>query len=508
MTLVAGVDFGTASVRVSIFEVGRGARGFGSAAIATRRSRRDPLLATQRHADHLAALESAFAAALADAAVDGRALAALAVDTTGSTVVALDAALQPLSPYYLWCDHRAWREAEAITGLGVGAVPALAWCGGRYSSEWGWAKALHALRHEKRIRARAATFAEHCDVIVATLIGARDVAALPRSVCAAGHKWLWHDGWPAAEAFSGLDPVLAAQVAAMGERVLTSDHVAGGLCAEWAQRLGLREGLPVPVGALDAHWDAIGAGCRVGDAVHVLGTSGCLMAVADSAGPMPGIPGVVRGSIDPARWGIEAGLSAVGALFEAIARRARTPLATLTAAIAHHQPSQTGLVRFPWDHGDRGPHADATLRGAVLGWQLSHSAADELFAAIEGTAMHTRLLLERMAAQGILVHRMIHGGGIPQRNRVLNQVFANVLGLPVRIPREAVTGRGSAIFAALAAGCFKTLAEAQTAMSPDYEEIEPQPGAHARYDAPFARFETLYHALAPFARSTSPEAHR
>lgn len=501
MTLVAGVDFGTASVRVSIFEVGRGARGFGVAPIATRRSRSDPLLATQKHADHLRALEHAFAAALSDAAVDGHEISSVAIATTGSTVVALDAQLKPLSPYYLWCDHRAWREAEEITSLGAESLPALAWCGGRYSSEWGWSKVLHALRHDATTRARAVTFAEHCDVMVATLVGLRDVTAMPRSACAAGHKWLWHDVWPPEDAVGRLDPRLAALTARMTGPVLTSDQIAGGLSSEWASRLGLRAGIPIPVGALDAHWDAVGAGCRVGDAVHVLGTSGCLMTVADTAGPMPGIPGVARGSIHPARWGIEAGLAAVGALFEAIARRARRSVDALTRSTSGFRPAQTGLIRLPWDHGDRGPHADATLRGVCLGWQLSHSTADELFAAIEGVAMHTRLLLERMARAGVRVDRMIHGGGIPRKNPLLNQVFANVLQRPVLVPREDATGRGSAVFAALAARCFTTLEDAQATMTPTYERVDPQRHAREPYDELYARFATLYDVIAPFART-------
>jgi len=502
MTIVAGIDFGTASVRVSVYEVGYGLRGLSTSPIVTRRLRRDPLLATQRHADHLKALESAFAGALAASRVPGHAIAALGVSTTGSTVVALDERAQPIAPYALWCDHRAWREAEAFTGS---ALPALAWCGGRYSSEWGWAKVLYALRHDRRVRRCAATFAEHCDVIVGTLTGVTQVGTLRRSACAAGHKWLWHQGWPADETLAQIDPLLSGRAQAMAGPVLASDQIAGGLCAEWAKRLGLREGLPVPVGALDAHWDAVGAGCRVGDAVHVLGTSGCLMAVADHAGPMPGIPGVVFGSIDPARWGIESGLAAVGSLFEAIARRARRPLQALTETTKGHRPGQTGLLRMPWDHGDRGPHADATLRGVCLGWQLNHTAADELFAAMEGTAMHTRLLLERMSRQGVQTRRMVHGGGIPRRNPVLNQVFANVLNMPIRVPREDITGRGSAIFAACAAGAYRSLAEAQADMAPHCDEIEPQADARAPCDELYARFARLYEALAPLARSAPLE---
>lgn len=500
MTVVAGIDFGSASVRASVFDVSGRCLGSGEAPIPTQRSRTDPLLATQRHEDHLQALEKAVSAALHNSGVRGDNIAALALDTTGSTVVALDDRMRPVMPYYLWSDHRAWREAEALTAAGVAALPALAWCGGRYSSEWGWAKVLHALRHAPRVKKRAVTFAEHCDVMVATLTGVQHPWQMKRSVCAAGHKWLWHDGWPDDVALSTVDPLLAGRTAAMPAQVHSSDVVAGGLCAEWAARLGLREGIPVPVGALDAHWDAVGAGCREGDAVHVLGTSGCLIAVAANATPMPGIPGVVRGSVAPSMWGIEAGLAAVGSLFEAIARRARRTLPALTAQLTSHRPGQTGLIRIPWDHGDRGIIADARLRGVCIGWQLSHSAADELFAAMEGVAMHTRLLLKHMATHGVRVERMIHGGGIPQRNPVLNRVFANVLGMPVRVPIDPVAGRGSAMFAALAAGSFESLQEAQAAMAPRCTDIEPEAGTATACDALYSRFEHLYHAFAGTAR--------
>jgi L-ribulokinase len=158
----------------------------------------------------------------------------------------------------------------------------------------------------------------------------------------------------------------------MGGHYARSDRLAGTLSPAWAGRLGLRPGIPIPVGALDAHWDAIGAGIGLGDVVNVIGTSTCVMAIAESPGPIPGVGGVVPGSVHPSYTGIEAGLSAAGDLFDAIARRARTTPADLFAAIAEYRSGQTGLLRLAWDNGDRTVLGDPNLRGLTLGWSLAH----------------------------------------------------------------------------------------------------------------------------------------
>src|SRR5215475_9357572 len=297
MTIVAGIDFGTASVRVSILDSERGRLGFGTASYPVARRRDDADFATQRHADHCQALEAAFAAALADAKVKGTDIAALAIDTTGSTVVPLDEKLRPLGDYYLWCDHRAWREAGEITAKGrERKLAALDWSGGVYSSEWGFAKLLHWLRANPDLRGRFYTAAEHCDLMAATLCGITDPADMPRSVCAMGHKWMWNDalgGLPSDAFLSSVDPLLAGSHARLNGRYGTSDVIAGELSAEWARRLGLKAGIPIPIGALDAHWDAVGAGCQLGDVANVIGTSTCIMALSKESRLIPGVSGIV-----------------------------------------------------------------------------------------------------------------------------------------------------------------------------------------------------------------------
>jgi L-ribulokinase len=203
----------------------------------------------------------------------------------------------------------------------------------------------------------------------------------------------------------------------------------------------------------------------------------------------------VRGSIHPGKLGIEAGLSAVGSLFDAIALRANITIADLMESVKNHTAGQTGLLRFAWDDGDRSVLVDPTLRGITMGWRLNHTAADELFAAIEGTAFHTRIILDRLQDHGAPIARIIHGGGIPQRNETLNRVYADVLNKPILVPDKDTTSLGSAIFAFLAAGTFRSVEEAQAVLSPGYRVIEPV-AEHARvYEDIFPKFRNLYFTL-------------
>jgi L-ribulokinase len=271
--------------------------------------------------------------------------------------------------------------------------------------------------------------------------------------------------------------------------------VAGRLCPAWAERLGLKAGIPIPVGAFDAHWDALGAGAALGDVVNITGTSTCIVAMSERADLIPGLCGVVPGSVDPGRTGIEAGMSATGDVFEAIARRAGVKLAELSQGLDAYRPGQTGLMRIPWDNGDRTILVNPEVSGVTLGWRLTHTAQDELFAAIEGAAFHTRIIFEHMEEHGVPILRVINGGGIPQRNQVLNQVYANVLNKPVLVPEADVTSLGSALFAFLAAGTFASVSEAQAALCPAYRTFTPDPASRAAYDELYRHFRTLYYEL-------------
>jgi L-ribulokinase len=499
MTIVAGVDFGTLSVRVTIVDTERGRLGSGTADYPLHRKKDDPDYATQSHDDHMRALAEATHKATADARVHGNQIAALAIDTTGSSVVPVDANLQPLDEYYLWCDHRSWREAALITETARRKkLQAIDWCGGTYSSEWGFSKLLHWLRHNPEKRERFASAFEHCDMAAAVLCGITDPAKAPRSICAMGHKWMWNEslgGLPGEDFLLEVDPLLKGVRAKLQGRYATSDKLAGQLVSERAEKLGLRPGIPIPVGAFDAHWDAVGAGARTGDVVNVVGTSTCIIAMSDDTRLIPGVCGVVPGSVHPRKTGVEAGLSATGDIFEAIARRANSNVATLSEGLAAYSAGQTGLLRLTWDNGDRTVLVNPELGGITLGWHLTHSAQDELFAAIEGTAFHTRVILERMEQNGVPIRRVINAGGIPQKNEVLNRVYANVLNKPVLIPKTDVTSLGSAIFAALAAGAFRSLEDAQDALCPEYRVVEPDAKSAETYEELYALYRDLYFAF-------------
>ena len=494
--VVAGADFGTLSVRVSIFDSEAGRLGAGVAEYPLHRLKSDPDYATQSHEDHMRALVEALRNALGSANVEGRQVKALALDTTGSSVVPVDANLQPLDEYYLWCDHRAWREAgEITTKAHEYGLEAIEWSGGVYSSEWGFSKLLHWLRHNSGKREKLGSAFEHCDFVAATLCGVNNVAQAKRSVCAMGHKWLWNEslgGLPPEEFLVSVDPLLAGVRAKLQGDYATSDQIYGMLSEEWAAKLGLSTEVVIPVGAFDAHWDAIAAGVRLGDMVNVIGTSTCIIGLNDAETLVPGVCGVVPGSVDPRLTGIEAGLSAVGDIFDAIARRAGSSVAVLSQEINQYRAGQTGLLRFTWDNGDRTVLVNPELGGMTLGWHLTSSPADELFAAIEGTAFHTRIILERMEENGVPIKRVINGGGIPKKNDVLNQVYANVLNKPILVPQGDTTSLGSAIFAFLAAKAFPTIEAAQDALCPEHIAFHPQRESVAVYQKIFALYRRLY----------------
>jgi len=496
MAIVAGVDFGTLSVRVSIVDSAKGMLGSAVSEYPLHRKREDPEYATQSHDDHMRALATATRAALKDAGVAGDKIEAIALDTTGSSVIPVGAGMVPLDEYYLWCDHRAKSEAAEITELAHREkLEAIEWCGGIYSSEWGWAKLLHWLRHNPAKRAQLASAFEHCDMVAATLCGVTDPAKAKRSVCAMGHKWLWHPdlgGLPPEEFLVKLDPLLAGVREKLQGTYETSDKIAGTLSHFWAEKLGSKAGIPIPVGAFDAHWDAIGAGTQEKDIANVIGTSTCIIGISRQTQLVPGVCGVVKGSVHPSYTGIEAGLSATGDIFNAIATRANTTVSELSRGLEGYRAGQTGLLRMTWDNGDRTVLVNANLRGMTLGWNLQHTAKDELFAAIEGTAFHTRVILDRMAEHGTKIERVINAGGIPQTNTALNQIYANVLGRPVLVPSRKVTSLGSAIFAFLAAGTFRSIEEAQRQICPPHTVYKPDPESQRVYDQLYPLYKRLY----------------
>jgi L-ribulokinase len=212
----------------------------------------------------------------------------------------------------------------------------------------------------------------------------------------------------------------------------------------------------------------------------------------------------VPGSVYPQQVGVEAGLSAVGDIFAAIAARAQSSVADLSKKVETYVAGQTGLLRLTWDNGDRTVLVNPALGGVTFGWDLTHTPADEMFAAIEGTAMHTRIILERMEENGTQIRRLINGGGIPKRNALLNQVYANVMNKPVLVAEGDVTSLGSVIFAFLAAGEFASVEEAQDALCPPFVTFTPQPTEGARAEKLYQLFRRAYFALG--TRDAAPAA--
>jgi L-ribulokinase len=496
MAIVAGVDFGTLSVRVSIVDSERGLLASAASEYPLHRKREDPDFATQAHDDQMRALALATRQAVKEAGISGDQVEAIALDTTGSSVIPVGENLVPLDEYYLWCDHRAKNEAAEITELAhKEKLEAIEWCGGVYSSEWGFSKLLHWLRHNPDKRDKFVSAFEHCDMVAATLCGITDPKLVKRSICAMGHKWMWNaqlGGLPPEEFLVKLDPLLKGVRAKLDGVYATSDQIAGKLSPAWAEKLGLKAGIPIPVGAFDAHWDAIGSGAKEGDVVNVVGTSTCIIGYVKKTALIPGVCGVVQGSVHPQFTGVEAGLSATGDIFSAIATRANTSVAELSKGLENYHAGQTGLLRMTWDNGDRTVLVNPNLGGMTLGWNLQNTAQDGLFAAIEGTAFHTRIILDQMHTYGAPTLRVINGGGIPQNNPVLNQVYANVLGKPVLVPSSKVTGIGSAIFAFLAAGAFKTIEEAQRQICPTHTVFSPQPEAQNVYEQLYELYRRIY----------------
>src|SRR5579859_6369202 len=345
-------------------------------------------------------------------------------------------------------------------------------------------------------------------MVAATLCGVTDPMKVKRSVCAMGHKWLWNaqlGGLPPETFLVKVDPLLKGVREKLDGEYAASDQIAGTLSPFWAGKLGLKAGIPIPVGAFDAHWDAIGAGCRTDDMVNVIGTSTCIIGITPSPNLVHGVCGVVQGSVHPQRTGIEAGLSAVGDIFNAIASRAGTDVAELSKGLENYRAGQTGLLRMTWDNGYRTVLVNPNLRGITLGWNLQSTAQDELFAAIEGTALHTRVILDRMAEHGTEIKRVINAGGIPQNNPVLNQVYANCLGRPVLVPAKKVVGLGSAIFAFLAPGTFASVEEAQAKVCPPHTRYQPDKSQQKVYEQLYPLFRKVYFAFGAAEKSPMSE---
>jgi len=525
-----GLDFGTNSVRALIVDVVTGEE----VATAVHDYRRgdhgvvldpdNPHVARQHPADYHEGLEGCVKAALAEASrhqgFSADRIIGIGVDTTGSTPMPVDADGTPLcfkpefegnlnALAWLWKDHSSMEEAERITALAQQQRPQyLRRCGGTYSSEWFFSKIWHCLRTDPAVFDAAYSWVECCDYIPALLVGDLRPQRIKRSVCAAGHKAMYADDWgglPDAEFLSLLDPKIGALRSRLYEKAVTADVCAGGLCDEWAKRLGLQPGIAVSVGAFDAHMGGVGAGVKLGTLVKIIGTSSCDITVGarDSATPdIPGVCGIVDGSVLPNYWGIEAGQSAVGDIFNwfvtYVCEGDASLHAVLTEEAAKLPPGRSGLLALDWNNGNRTILVDARLTGLLLGQTLHTTRADIYRALIEATAFGSLTIQNRMREYGVAVEQVIACGGIAEKNPLLMQIYADVHGQPISVTRSAQTcALGAAIFGAVAAGPqaggYATTEEAQAAMASGVSvTYQPDADRHAVYEELYALYKRLH----------------
>jgi L-ribulokinase len=520
-----GLDFGTNSVRALIVNVANGEEtatavwGYrqGEAGVILGR---DPNLARQHPADYAAGTEAAVRKALASARKDDRGfqpdqIIGIGVDTTGSTPIPVDQngcpltfqkrfAREPAAMAWLWKDHTGVAEAEEITALAKQKRPQyLAKCGGTYSSEWFFSKILHCRRTAPAVFNAAYTWVECADWIPAMLTGTESPERLNVGVCAAGHKAMYNDDWggyPDAEFLGALDPKLAELRAKLRPRTQTIDQAAGRLTDAWARRTGLPARIPVAVGAFDAHLGGVGCGIAPGTLAKIIGTSTCDMMVVPVTEPLadiPGLCGIVKGSILPGHYGLEAGQSAVGDIFNWFVNclqpggKRRGSHAELTAGAARLQPGESGLLALDWNNGNRTVLVDQRLTGLLLGQTLYTTPAEIYRALIEATAFGALTIINRFEEFGVKVEQIVNCGGIAEKNPLVMQIYADVTGRPMKVSRSAQTcALGAAIAGAVVAGAYPNCEAAQQRMT----------GIKPRAFKPATKAQAIYQELYPLYR--------
>jgi L-ribulokinase len=525
-----GLDYGTNSVRALIVNVANGAEV--AAAVWTYSHgtqgvilARDPNLARQHPADYLKGAEITIKQALALAKKSVKSFSpsqvvGIGVDTTGSTPLPVDKEGQPLAfqkkfannpaaMAWLWKDHTGVNEAAEITALAKKLRPQyLAKCGGTYSSEWFWSKVLKCLRVAPEVFNAAHSWVELADYVPAALTGTEHPKQFIAGVCAAGHKAMWNAKWggyPDAQFLSKLNPKLGKLRGRLTTRVHSIDRAVGGLTANWAKKTGLKAGIPVAVGAFDAHLGAVGSGVAPGTLVKIIGTSTCDIAISANTrklADVPGLCGIVDGSVLPGYFGLEAGQSAVGDIFNWFVNYVQ-PLGkagtheALTADAAKLQPGESGLLALDWNNGNRTILVDQRLTGALLGQTLYTTPAEIYRALVEATAFGALTIIKRFEEYGVRISSVVNCGGIAEKNPVVMQIYADVTGRLMKVSRSAQTcALGSAIAAAVVAGAHKDYATAQKKMTGLKPKIfKPNAKAHATYKELYALYRQLHDAL-------------
>jgi len=528
-TYSIGVDYGTNSVRALVVDNADGSEvatavvnyPTGEAGILLEPS--DPNLARQNPQDYLDGFTRSVADAVRRAGdIDGftpERVVGIGVDTTGSTPLPIDEqgrALGTLPEFrdelaaqaWLWKDHTSHAEAAEITELArQRGEPYLAKCGGTYSSEWFWSKILRCCRTAPAVFDAAYSWVECCDFITAYLTGTAKPDQIQRSICAAGHKAMFHTDWgglPSKAFLAELDPRLAALRDRLYTQAVPSDHEAGKLTDALADAVGLPHGLPVAVGAFDAHHGAVGSGIGAGTLVKIMGTSTCDIAVTpleQDLDDVPGLCGIVPESVLPGMFGLEAGQSAVGDIFNWFVRQL-TPgrygtgpdaHAALTDEAAGLKPGASGLIALDWNNGNRTVLVDPLLTGMIVGQTLHTTAAEVYRALIEATAFGALTIINRFEQHGVTIEQVVNCGGIAEKNPMVMQIYADVCNRPMKVSRSGQTcALGAAIFGGIVGGAHPDTTTAQQAMTGVKDTVyTPNPDAVKVY----ARLYELYHVL-------------
>ncbi len=499
----------------------------------TNRYRQHPL-------DYIEVLEGCIQEALSKApAGTAEKVVGMAFDTTGSTPVLTDDEGTPLAllpefsenpnaMFVLWKDHTAVKEAAEINALaGEWEIDYTAYEGGIYSSEWVWAKMLHVLREDRQVREAAYSWVEHCDWMPALITGNSNPETMPRSRCAAGHKAMWHaswDGLPSEEFLTRLDPLLSRFRSRLYQETYPSDTKVGYLTPEWAKRLGLTTNVAVAVGAFDCHMGAVGVEVKPGDFVRVIGTSTCdIMAVPyEEIGDklIPGICGQVDGSVIPGMVGLEAGQSGFGDIYawfkgvlewplqqivaksdlldavtkeKLLAEVADAIIPELTREAEKVPVGESTLIATDWMNGRRTPDANQLLTGSICGLTLGSTAPLIFRALVEATAYGSKAIVDRFLENGVEIKEVIGIGGISLKSPFVMQTLSDVLGMPIKVAKtEQACAFGAAMFAAVVAGVYEKVEQAQKAMGQGFAfEYHPNEENHALYMDLYKKYQQV-----------------
>ncbi len=543
---VIGIDYGTDSVRSILVDTANGKEVADSVfyyprwekgqycSPADNQFRQHPL-------DYIEGLEYTIKELLAKSGPDvTNNIAAMSVDTTGSTPVAVNKQGVPLSltkgfednpnaMFVLWKDHTAVREAEEINhkAKNWGGIDYTMYEGGVYSSEWFWAKILHVLRNDRKVREAAYSWVEHCDWIPALLTGVSSVHNVKRSRCAAGHKAMWHKKWnglPSEDFLVSVDSLLSGLRGKLYTDTYTVDEQAGKITAEWAKKLGLPGDVIIGVGAFDAHLGAVGGEIKPYYMCKIVGTSTCdiLAAPKEDVGDnlVQGICGQVDGSVLPGMIGLEAGQSAFGDVYawfkelllwpvENILQKSRKldnntkneliknltdELIPVLSEEAKKVPvDESGVLALDWLNGRRTPDANQNLKGAITGLSLGSDAPRVFRALVEATAFGAKAIVERFTEQGVRIDGIIALGGVAKKSDFVMQVLSDVLDKPLLVATsEQACALGSAMAASVAGGIHADFDLAKEKMGNGFEkEYHPNPSNASKYQKIYSKYIKL-----------------